>query len=261
MGDLPTFWAFALVWVGGFTMFMACSLVRLRYALRRDRRAVGRFFETGAAKPVLAMYHLEGERAATQAGMLLLSAGPRSVCGLRRSVRETQPETHPLPASLRTAVDDAGESGTLEEVRASPRFPAFSFELRRTARRTLPTRRTGDVPGTREGWAAVCGLSAVLALGIGFYTREPDAGGFWFLIALAVHVPVVAWLAKADGLRGPERWPEFDALCARCVAEAGVRVPEPRRVAGTGSAPASGWAVDGGVGASSSCGGGCGGGV
>ncbi|MCI3223717.1 hypothetical protein GXP76_16295, partial [Streptomyces sp. NP-1717] len=233
--DLPTFWAFAAVWAGAFTIFMAFSLVRLRHVLRRDRQAIGRFFETGVAKPVLAMYHLEGERAATQAGMLLLSAGPSSH-GRRRAARKTRPETHPLLASLQTAVDQAGGSGSLEEVRASPRFPGFRSELRRTARRALPVRRTRDVPGKREGWAAVWGLFAVLVLGIGFYARLPDASGLWFVIALAVHVPVAVWLVMADARRGPDQWPEFDALCERCVAEAGVRVAEPGRIAGTGSA-------------------------
>lgn len=259
--DLPTFWAFAAVWVGAFTTFMAFSLVRLRYVLRRDRQAIGRFFETGGAKPVLAMYHLEGERAATQAGMLLLSAGPRSFHGRRRAIAEAGPETHHLLGSLQTAIDDAGGSGSLEEVRASSRFPAFRSQLRRTARRNLPVRRTRDVPGAREGWAAVCGLFAVLVLGVGFYARQPGAEGLWFMIALAVHVPVAIWLGVADGRRGPEQWPEFGALCERCVAEAGVRVLEPERVAGTGSAATSRWAHDGGVGASSSCGGGCGGGA
>ncbi|MFD3918505.1 hypothetical protein [Streptomyces sp. NPDC058595] len=107
----------------------------------------------------------------------------------------------------------------------------------------------------------MCGVFAVLVLGIGFYARLPDAGGLWFMIALAVHVPVAVWLVMADARRGPDQWPEFDALCERCVAEAGVRVPEPGRIAGTGSAAASGWAGEGGVGASSSCGGGCGGGA
>ncbi|MFC8077829.1 hypothetical protein ACFUN8_20090 [Streptomyces sp. NPDC057307] len=260
--DLPTFWAFAVVWAGAFTTFVAYSLVRLRYVLRRDRQAIERFFETGAAKPVLAMYRLEGERAATQAGILLLSARPRSSRGRSRAVRESRPESHPLLAALRRAVHDAGGSGSVEEVRASGRFPAFSTQLRRTARRNLPARRTRDMPGEREGRAAVFGLFAVLLYGIGFYSRQPDAGGFWFVIALAVHVPVAGWLAIANGRAGEDQWPEFDALCERCVARTRVRAPRPKRVAVTEPARTSGWANDGGVGASSSCGGGgCGGGI
>ncbi|MFF8557188.1 hypothetical protein ACF058_30775 [Streptomyces sp. NPDC015501] len=38
-------------------------------------------------------------------------------------------------------------------------------------------RRTRDVPGARGAWAAVWGLFAVLILGIGFYTRQPDSDG------------------------------------------------------------------------------------
>ncbi|MFE7571708.1 hypothetical protein ACFU76_32945 [Streptomyces sp. NPDC057539] len=259
--DLPTFWAFAVVWVGAFATFMAYSLVRRRYVLRSDRRAIGRFFESGAAKPVLAMYHLEGERAATQAGILLLSPGHPSA-GRRRTVRDTRPESDPLLAALRTAVHDAGGSGSVEEVMASPRFPAFSAQLRQAARRNLPARRTRDVPGQREAWAAVFGLFAVLVHGMGFYIRQPDANGLWFVIALAVHVPAAVWLAVADERTGQAQWPEFEALCERCVARARVRVRRPERAAGTDRARTSGWASDGGVGASSSCGGGggCGGG-
>lgn len=253
--DLPTFWAFAAVWVGAVAMFLVFSLARLRFVLRRDRQAIGRFFEAGDAMPVLAMYHLEGERAATYAGMLRLAAGPRS-----RATAHAEVEPHPLLASLRTAVDDAVGGGTLEEVRASSRFPAFRSELRRAARRGLPVHRTRDVPGVREGWAAICGLVAVLALGIGFYGRQAGGSGLWFMIGLAVHVPVAVWLFVADGRRGPDQWPEFTALCRRCVTEAGVRAPGPGRTAGTGSTAASGWASGGGVGASSSCGG-CGGGT
>ncbi|MFD6341259.1 hypothetical protein [Streptomyces sp. NPDC060131] len=261
LGDLPTFWAFAVVWAGAFAAFMAYSLVRLRYVLRRDRQAIGRFFETGAATPVLAMYHLEGEHAATQAGILLLSPGHRPSGGRRRKVRDTRPESDPLLAALQTAVQDAGGSGSAEEVRASPRFPAFSTQLRQAARRDLPARRTRDVPGEREAWAAVFGLFAVLVYGIGFYVRQPDANGLWFVIALAVHVPAAIWIAIADERTGQDQWPEFEALCERCVTRAQVRVPRAKRAAGTDRAPATGWANDGGVGASSSCGGGCGGGV
>ncbi|EGE39877.1 hypothetical protein SACT1_0485 [Streptomyces sp. ACT-1] len=256
LSDLPTFWAFAAVWGGAVAMFMVFSLVRLRFVLRRDRQAISRFFEAGEAMPLLAMHHLEGERAATYAGMLVLASEPRP-----RATGRTEVEAHPLLASLRTAVDDAGGSGTLAEVRASPRFPAFRSELRRAAARALPSHRTRDVPGAREGWAAVCGLIAVLALGVGFYGRQAGGSGPWFMIALAVHAPVAVWLFVADGRRGPDQWPEFTALCQRCVTEAGVRSPEPERAAGNGSPAASGWAGDGGVGASSSCGGGCGGGT
>ncbi|NEB97025.1 hypothetical protein G3I37_23430 [Streptomyces anulatus] len=256
LSDIPTFWAFAAVWVCAVAMFIVFSFVRLRFVLRRDRQAIARFFEAGGAMPVLAMYHLEGERAATYAGTLLLAAGPRSQTTTRAEV-----EAHPLLASLRTAVESARGSGTLEEVRASSRFPAFRSELLRAARRGLPVHRTRDVPGVREGWAAVCGLVAVLALGVGFYGRQADGSGLWFMIALAVHVPVAVWLFVADGRRGPDQWPEFTALCQRCVTDAGVRAPGPERAAGTGSEAASGWAGDGGVGAASSCGGGCGGGT
>ncbi|MEV8395052.1 MULTISPECIES: hypothetical protein [unclassified Streptomyces] len=260
LADLPTFWAFAVVWVGAFTTFMAYSLVRLRYVLRRDRQAIGRFFESGAAKPVLAMYHLEGESAAIQAGILLLSPGHRPSRGRRRAARETRPESHPLLAALQTAVHDAGGSGSVEEVMASPRFPAFSGQLRQAARRNLPVRRKRDVPGQREAWAAVFGLFAVLVHGIGFHVRQPDANGLWFVIALAVHVPAAVWLAVADERTGQAQWPEFEALCERCVARARVRVRRPERAAGTDRTRTSGWANDGGVGASSSCGG-CGGGI
>ncbi|MEV6425744.1 hypothetical protein [Streptomyces sp. NPDC051662] len=260
--DLPTFWAFAVVWVGAFATFMAYSLVRLRYVLRRDRQVIGRFFETGAAKPVLAMYHLEGERAATQAGILLLSPRRRPSRGRHRTVRETRPESHPLLTTLQTAVHDAAGSGSVEEVMASPRFPAFSAQLRQAARRDLPARRTRNVPGEREAWAAVFGLFAVLVHGIGFYVRQPDANGLWFVIALAVHVPAAVWLAIADARMGQDQWPEFEALCERCVTGAQVRVRRPKRATGTDPARTSGWANDGGVGASSSCGGGgCGGGL
>ncbi|MEV4974613.1 hypothetical protein [Streptomyces scopuliridis] len=260
--DLPTFWAFAVVWAGAFTTFMAYSLVRRRYVLRRDRQAIGRFFETGAAKPVLAMYHLEGERAAIQAGILLLSRRHRSSRGRRRTVRDTRPESDPLLAALQTAVHDAGGSGSVEEVMASPRFPAFSAQLRQAARRDLPARRTRDVPGAMAAWAAVFGLSAVLVYGIGFYIRQPDADGLWFVIALAVHVPAAVWLAIADVRVGQDQWPEFEALCERCVSQVQVRVHRPKRAAGTDPARTSGWANDGGVGAASSCGGGgCGGGI
>ncbi|MFE4540946.1 hypothetical protein ACFRKB_38875 [Streptomyces scopuliridis] len=262
LAGLPTFWAFALVWAGAFTTFMAYSLVRLRYVLRRDRQAIGRFVETGAAKPVLAMYHLEGERAATQAGILLLSPGHRPSRGRRGKARDTRPESHPLLAALHTAVHDAGGNGSVEEVMASPRFPAFSTQLRQAARRDLPTRRTRDMPGAREAWAAVFGLFGVLVYGIGFYIRQPDANGLWFVIALAVHAPVAVWLAVADERAGEAQWPEFEALCERCVTRAQVRVLRPKRAAGTDPARTSGWANDGGVGASSSCGGGgCGGGI
>ncbi|WP_329160942.1 hypothetical protein OHA63_30610 [Streptomyces anulatus] len=61
------------------------------------------------------------------------------------------------------------------------------------------------MPGVREGWAAVCGLVAVLALGVVFYGRQAGGSGLWFMIALAVHVPVALWLFVADGRRGPER--------------------------------------------------------
>ncbi|WP_326620893.1 hypothetical protein OHA57_37045 [Streptomyces anulatus] len=256
LSDVPTFWAFAAVWVGAVAMFMVFSLVRLGLVLRRDRQAIGRFFEAGGAMPVLALYHLGGERAATYAGMQLLAAGPRS-----RATAHAEVQEHPLLASLRTAADSARGSGTLEEVRASSRFPAFRSELRRAARRGLPAHRTRGVPGVREGWAAVCGLVAVLALGVGFYGRQAGGSGLWFMIALAVHVPVAVWLFVADGRREPDQWPEFTALCQRCATEAGVRASGPERAAGTGSTAASGWAGDGGVGASGSCGGGCGGGT
>ncbi|GLF95104.1 hypothetical protein [Streptomyces yaizuensis] len=257
--ELPAFWAFAVVWTGAFTAFMAYSLVRLRFLLRRDRRTIARFFEAGAARPVLAMYHLEGERAAAQAGILLLSPGHRPTRGRPGTERTAQPASHPLLAALHTAVQDAGGNGSIEEVRASPRYPAFSARLRQAARRDLPGRRTRDAPGVREARAAVAGLFAVLGYGIGFHVRQPDAGGFWFLIALAVHVPAAVWLAIADTRAGGrDQWPEFEALCERCVAEARVRVQEPGRAARTDTAPAGGRA-DGGVGASGSCGGGCGG--
>ncbi|MFD5752222.1 hypothetical protein [Streptomyces sp. NPDC127033] len=259
--DLPAFWAFAVVWASAFASFMAYSLVRLRCVLRRDRQAIGRFFDTGAARPVLAMYHLEGERAAAQAGILLLSPGHRSSRGRRRRVREARPESHPLLAELRTAVRDAGGNGSVEEVMASPRFPAFSVQLRRTARRNLPTRRTCGVRGEREAWAVVFGLFAVVAYGIGFYVRQPGADGRWFVIALAVHVPAAVWLVIADSRTRQKQWPEFEALCERCVVRAQVRVQGPERAAGTDPSRTSGWANDGGVGASSSCGGGCGGGT
>ncbi|MEV8453094.1 hypothetical protein AB0467_12390 [Streptomyces sp. NPDC052095] len=89
----------------------------------------------------------------------------------------------------------------------------------------------------------------------GFYTRQPGSDGLWFVIALAMHVPVVVWSDAADGWRRPEQWPEFEALCVRCVAEASVHVPGPEQVSGAGSADISHWANDGGVGAASSCGG------
>ncbi|MFE4912800.1 hypothetical protein ACFRCX_14850 [Streptomyces sp. NPDC056652] len=259
--DLPTFWAFAVVWAGAFTTFMAYSLVRLRYVLRRDRQAIGRFVETGAAKPVLAMYHLEGERAATQAGILLLSPGHRPSGGRRRKARDTRPESDPLLAALHTAVHDTGGSGSVEEVMASPRFPAFSARLRQAARRDLPARRKRGVPGEREAWAAVSGLFAVLVHGIGFYIRQQDANGLWFVIALAVHVPAAVWLVIADDRTRQDQWPEFEALCERCVVRARVRVRRPERAADSDRTRTSGWANDGGVGASSSCGGGCGGGI
>lgn len=103
LSDLPTFFAFAAVWVGAVAVFMVFSSVRLRFLLRRDRQAIGSFFEAGGAMPVLAMQHLEGERAATYAGMLLLRAGPRP-----RAAAHAEVEPHPLLTSLRTAVDDEG---------------------------------------------------------------------------------------------------------------------------------------------------------
>ncbi|GLF95197.1 DUF6192 family protein [Streptomyces yaizuensis] len=69
MKGLPAFWAFVVVWAGAFTVFVACSLVRLRMLLRRDRQAIARFSGTGAVQPVRAIFHLEGERAAAQAGI------------------------------------------------------------------------------------------------------------------------------------------------------------------------------------------------
>ncbi|MFC8593184.1 hypothetical protein [Streptomyces atroolivaceus] len=273
LAGLPAFWAFAVIWVGAFTVFVSCSLLRLGYLLRRDRRAVGRFFETGAAMPVLAAYRLAGEREATRTGILVLARRHRRPPGRRRVRREARPEPDPLLAALRAAVRDAGGSGPVEDVMASSRFPAFSSRLRKAARRNLPRRRMRYEPDHVAAWAAVLGFFAVFVYGIGVYVRQPDSSGLWFLIALVVHAPVAAWIGMADRRSGRHQWPEFDALCERCVAQEQARAPRPKQAAdvrptGTTSVPESGqgrtssWANDGGVGATSSCGGGgCGGGI
>ncbi|MFD3517421.1 hypothetical protein [Streptomyces sp. NPDC058657] len=269
---LPAFEAFALVWVSAFTVFMTCSLLRLAFSLRRDRQAIGRFLGTGAAMPVLAAYYLAGEQAATRTGILVLSR----LQGPSPHGRQPRPELPPLLAALQEAVRDAARADPAEEVMASPRFPTFRTRLREAAQSELPGRRTRYVPDRAASWAALFGLCAVVVYGIGFYVRQPDGSGLWFLIALTAHTPAGIWLGMTDGRSGrydAPRWPEFDALCERRVAEEEARVPRPEKPAPTDTRPptpppqrpgpsrTSGWANDGGVGATSSCGGGCGGGV
>ncbi|MEU3205808.1 hypothetical protein ABZ702_18405 [Streptomyces cyaneofuscatus] len=104
--------------------------------------------------------------------------------------------------------------------------------------------------------------------GIGFYIQRPDASGSWFMIALAVHAPAGIWIGMTDGQGGlfaAPQWPEFDALCRRLVEKEEARAPLQFRIERVeterpAKPAASGWAGDGGVGASSSCGGGSGGG-
>ncbi|GHH56584.1 hypothetical protein GCM10018773_62760 [Streptomyces candidus] len=253
-------------------MCVTCSLLRLRFSLRRDRQAIGRFFGAGAAMPVLAAYYLAGEQAATRTGILVLCRlQGASHCG-----RQPGPELHPLLAALQEAVRDAGRADTAEAVMASPRFAAFRTRLREAAQRELPARRTRYMPDRAASWSALFGLCAVVVYGIGFHVRQPDASGVWFLSALVAHAPAGIWLGMTDGQGGryaAPLWPEFDALCVRRVAEEEARVPRPEQPAPTDTRPqtlpaqrpnparTSGWANDGGVGATGSCGGGCGGGV
>ncbi|MFF2534972.1 hypothetical protein [Streptomyces cyaneofuscatus] len=268
LAGLPAFTAFAVVWGSAFGLFMTCSLLRLGYELQRDRVVMRRFLGAGADAPVLAAYHLKGEAAATRTGMLVLARRHGHSPERERRAR-SRPE--PLLAALRTPVREAaqaGEAHSVRRVRASDGYPAFRSGLREAAQHRLPRRRTRYVLDRVAAWAAVFGLAAVLVYGIGFYIRRPDASGLWFLIALAAHAPAGIWIGMTDGQGGrfaAPQWPEFVALCRRLVEKEEARAPLPLRIqmveADRPAKPAaSGWAGDGGVGASSSCGGGSGGG-
>ncbi|MFE3721406.1 hypothetical protein [Streptomyces cyaneofuscatus] len=268
LAGLPAFTAFAVVWGSAFGLFMTCSLLRLGYELQRDRVVMRRFLGAGADAPVLAAYHLKGEAAATRTGMLVLA---RRHGHSRERERRARSRPEPLLAALRTPVREAAEAGeahSVRRVRASDGYPAFRSELREAAEHRLPRRRTRCVLDRVAAWAAVFGLAAVLVYGIGFYVQRPDASGFWFLIALAAHAPAGIWIGMTDGQGGrfaAPQWPEFDALCRRLVEKEEARAPLQFRIERVetehpAKPPASGWAGDGGVGASSSCGGGSGGG-
>ncbi|MEW1610492.1 MULTISPECIES: hypothetical protein [unclassified Streptomyces] len=286
LADLPVYAAFAVIWGSAFTVLMAGSLLRLGYTLKRDRWAMRRFFEAGASAPVLAAYHLGGEREAARTGVLVLARRQRRSRVRRRARKEARnavrPDPDPVLAALQTAVRDAGGADVVERVMEAPGFRTFIALLRRTARRGLPVRRVRYVPDRAAAWAAVGALVAVLAYGIGHYVRQPDPSGAWLLVVVAAHVPAGIWIgatARQGGRYAAPQWPEFDALCERLVDKERARGPRPKRAAGAdarpaGTAPAerpgqartSGWANDGGVGATSSCGGGggcggCGGGV